>query len=118
MKGLSPGAALVLLMAGPATNAATITMIGQVLGRRSLLAYLLTIISGALLSGLFIDYILPAGWFILSAHFGSTGHNNQEILPAWVNIGSAIILAFLILNGYFRKFRDRGKPEMDDSLMK
>jgi uncharacterized membrane protein YraQ (UPF0718 family) len=111
MKGLSPGAALVLLMAGPATNAATITMIGKELGKRSLLAYLFAIISGALLSGLVIDYILPAGWFILSTHFGSTGLNNQEMLPVWVKSGSAIILTFLILNGYIRKFLDRGKTE-------
>jgi uncharacterized membrane protein YraQ (UPF0718 family) len=37
LKGLSPGAALVLLMAGPATNAATITMIAKVLGKKSLI---------------------------------------------------------------------------------
>ncbi|MDZ7739465.1 MAG: permease [Bacteroidales bacterium] len=52
LKGLSPGAALVLLMAGPATNAATITMIAKVMGRKSLVSYLASIISGALIFGL------------------------------------------------------------------
>ena len=48
LKGFSPGAALVLLMAGPATNAATITMVGKVLGKKSLFAFLGTIITGSL----------------------------------------------------------------------
>ncbi len=62
MKGLSPGAAFVLLMAGPATNAATITMIGKVLGKRSLIIYLISIIAGALTFGILIDYVLPVSW--------------------------------------------------------
>jgi hypothetical protein len=104
LKGLSPGAALVLLMAGPATNAATITMIGKVLGKKSLIGYLGAIITGAILSGLFIDNFLPAEWFKLSEHFGHMGHNHQEMLPVWLKTGSAIILTLLIINGYLQKF--------------
>lgn len=63
LKGLSPGAALVLLMAGPATNVASILVIGRVMGRRTLLIYLLTITAGAVIGGLIIDYLLPAEWF-------------------------------------------------------
>lgn len=109
MKGLSPGAALVLLMAGPATNAATITMIGKILGRKSLIAYLGAIITGALLTGLFIDNFLPAEWFRLSEHFGHMGHDHKEMLPLWLKTGSAIILTLLILNGYIMKLINRGK---------
>jgi uncharacterized membrane protein YraQ (UPF0718 family)/copper chaperone CopZ len=104
LKGLSPGAALVLLMAGPATNAATITMIGKVLGKKSLIGYLGAIITGAILSGLFIDNFLPAEWFKLSEHFGHMGHNHQEMLPVWLKAGSAIILTLLIINGYLQKY--------------
>lgn len=104
MKGFSPGAALVLLMAGPATNAATITMIGKVLGKKSLFSYLGTIITGALISGLFIDYFLPPQWFKLSEHFGHMGHNHQEMLPMWLKTGSAILLSLLIMNGYLQKY--------------
>ena len=103
LKGLSPGAALVLLMAGPATNAATMTMIGKVLGKKSLAAYLIAIISGAILSGMFIDNVLPREWFRLSEHFGHISHNH-EILPPWLKNGSAIALGLLIINGYIRKF--------------
>ena len=103
LKGLSPGAAFVLLMAGPATNAATITMIGKVLGKRSLLAYLGTIIVGALTFGFIIDYALPLEWFttIASTHLM---HDHGSHL-AWWQIGSGIVLALLIINGYIQKKR-------------
>jgi uncharacterized protein len=104
LKGLSPGAALVLLMAGPATNAATITMIGKVLGKKSLIGYLGAIITGALFAGLFIDYLLPHQWFNISEHFNHMGHDHTGMLPEWLKIGSAITLSLLILNGYIQKF--------------
>ena len=63
LKGLSPGAALVLLMAGPATNMAAILVINKVLKRKTLCIYLLSIIAGAMLFGLGIDYLLPTEWF-------------------------------------------------------
>jgi len=103
LKGLSPGAAFVLLMAGPATNAATITMIGKVMGKRSLFAYLATIIAGALGFGLLIDYILPINWFIemTSQQFS---HHHDSGLPIW-QLLSAITLSALIINGYIQKYR-------------
>jgi uncharacterized membrane protein YraQ (UPF0718 family)/copper chaperone CopZ len=109
LKGLSPGAALVLLMAGPATNAATITMIAKVLGKKSLIGYLGAIITGALLSGLFIDYFLPAEWFRISEHFGHMGHDHSGMLPVWLKTGSAIVLTLLIINGYLQKFLNTRK---------
>ncbi|MBN2519886.1 MAG: permease [Bacteroidales bacterium] len=101
LKGVSPGAAFVLLMAGPATNAATITMIGKVLGKRTLFIYLGTIISGALLSGLFIDYLLPTGWFIQIAH-QHLGHEHSEQIT-WLQIVSGSLLLGFIANGYIQK---------------
>ena len=64
LKGLSPGTALVLLMAGPAVNVASMLVISKVMGRKTLLLYLLSIVSGAILFGLGIDYLLPREWFI------------------------------------------------------
>jgi len=89
LKGVSPGAAFVLLMAGPASNVATITMIGKVLGRKSLFVYLATIVIGALSFGLLIDYILPVQWFngIAQQHLGH--HHNEGL--SWWQIASGII---------------------------
>ncbi len=67
LKGLSPGTALVLLMAGPAANFASITVISRNMGRRCATVYLSAIITGAIVSGLIIDYLLPASWFALPA---------------------------------------------------
>jgi len=113
LKGLSPGAALVLLMAGPATNAATITMIAKVLGKKPLIGYLGAIISGALLSGFILDYFLPSEWFNISDHFGHIGHNH-EMLPAWLKTISAISLTLLIINGYIQKYLNTKKMSISD----
>jgi len=108
LKGLSPGAALVLLMAGPATNAATIAIIGKVMGKKALLSYLGSIITGALLFGIIINELLPREWFAVSEHFGHMSHEHS-ILPPWLATGSAIILVLLIINGYIRKFTNSKK---------
>lgn len=101
MKGLSPGAALVLLMAGPAVNVASMLVIGKVMGRKSLLLYLLSIITGAILFGLGIDYLLPREWFLepLSA-IGSCDHESTSFF----HIGCTIALAILLLNALFRRY--------------
>ena len=53
--GLSPGAALVFLLAGPATSIASLTIVGKLLGRRSMIAYLMSIIVIAISAGLILD---------------------------------------------------------------
>ena len=104
MKGVSPGVALVFLMAGPATNAATITVLNKVLGRKTTFAYLISIIIGALVFGLLIDHALPREWFTLKglhSHMGA--HEGHFALPIWLQWGSSISLTLLILNGYLQK---------------
>ena len=73
-KGLTPGAALVLLMAGPAVNSASMLVVGKVFGRRTLRLYLTAIITGAVAFGLCIDYLLPQQWFKVSGMIMSGGH--------------------------------------------
>lgn len=85
--GLPPGAALVFLMAGPATNVATLGAVYRALGGRSLLVYLLTIVSGSLLAGLAFNQLLVINVSHLHAH---------EHLTGWWRIASAIVLAALI----------------------
>ena len=100
MKGLSPGAALVFLMAGPATNAATITVIGKSLGKRSLIAYLTSIIGGSIIFGILINEFLPWSWFTIIDIHGVHNHG----LPDWLKLGSTIALTLLIVNGFIRKY--------------
>jgi uncharacterized membrane protein YraQ (UPF0718 family) len=58
--GVSPGAALAFLIAGPATNAATLTSAWKFLGRRATVLYLATVAASALGSGLILDWLIPA----------------------------------------------------------
>ena len=97
MKGLSPGAALVFLMVGPATNAATITMVGKVLGRKTLFAYLGTVLASALFFGFIINEVLPQLWFGMST-MNHAAHNHEEMVPKWLMISSSLIFSLLILN--------------------
>ncbi|MBQ0149275.1 MAG: permease [Bacteroidales bacterium] len=57
MKGLTPGAALVLLMAGPACNIASMLVVRKVLGTRTLVTYILSIVAGAVLFGSIVDWM-------------------------------------------------------------
>jgi len=102
LKGLSPGAALVFLMAGPATNAATISVIGKSMGRKTLFIYLSTLILGALVSGLTVDYLLPREWFTGAIAHMHTGHEHN-LLPYGVHFISGILITLFILNIYLRK---------------
>ncbi|MGN1245848.1 MAG: SO_0444 family Cu/Zn efflux transporter [Muribaculaceae bacterium] len=64
MKGLTPGAALVLLMAGPAANFASVLVIRRSFGLNATRAYLASIIGGAVAFGMIVDYVLPGEWFV------------------------------------------------------
>lgn len=103
LKGISPGAALVFLMAGPATNAATITVIGNSFGRKALIGYLVSIISGAVMFGLIIDYLLPSALFLSPILSHAAHGNHHEMLPMWLSYGSSIVLSILLLFSLIRK---------------
>ncbi len=101
MKGLTPGAALVLLMAGPACNMASILVINKALGRKSLVFYLVSIITMAILWGHAVDYLLPAEWFHISLTTGSCG---MEERASWLNWSSTIALGILLLNALWQHY--------------
>ncbi len=105
MKGLSPGALLVFLMAGPATNAATMTVVGKNLGRKTLIIYLTALIVGSLLFGFIIDYFLPASWFLPIMNMA--GGHEHGFLPVWLTYGSAIILIALLINSFIKQYKLR-----------
>ncbi|MBL7969045.1 MAG: SO_0444 family Cu/Zn efflux transporter [Prolixibacteraceae bacterium] len=101
MKGVSPGAALVFMMAGPATNVATITVLAKTMGKKSLFIYLGSIIGGAIFFGLLTNWLIPAD-FILSKMSHNHGDGMEhEMLPKWIGVTSSIILVVSIISGYF-----------------
>jgi uncharacterized membrane protein YraQ (UPF0718 family)/copper chaperone CopZ len=114
MKGLSPGAALVFLMAGPATNAATMTVIGNSLGRKTLFMYLSSIIGSAIFFGLLIDYLFPSGFFMSSMI--TEGHTHTQILPESVKYISSILLGLLIIHAFIRKRFPGNAIQINDTM--
>lgn len=103
MKGLSPGAALVFLMAGPATNAATITVISKTLGKKSMFSYLASIIGGALFFGFIVDYFFPESLFTSSIKMMHHDHSSH-LIPEWLKYVSTAILVVAIINGFRLKY--------------
>lgn len=104
MKGLSPGTALVLLMAGPAVNAASMLVVGKVLGKKTLIIYILSITLGAILFGLGIDYLLPPEWF--SAPIARMAECS-ECGPSVFNIICTITLILLLVNAMILRYRHK-----------
>jgi len=103
MKGISPGAAIVFLMAGPATNIATFTVIWNAIGKRMTIIYLASIIIGAMLFGIIIDYVLPEAWL---SYFSVTEMiaEHDHILPHWLSLGSAVVLTLLVMNAEIQRY--------------
>ena len=111
LKGLTPGAALVLLMAGPAANAASILIINKVLGRKTLIIYLATIALGAIGFGLGIDYLLPRVWFTPTlAKTADCCDNHVE----WFSIGCTILLALLLIYALINHLRGHKHCHCDE----
>jgi hypothetical protein len=102
LKGASPGAALAFLVTGPATNAATIAVVGRVLGRRVLGIYLLTISGCAVAAALLLNRILSVAEVQEHAH-GAAGW------WGWVETLGGVVLLLILVNAL--RPRAGGKPE-------
>lgn len=91
-KGISPGAALVFLITGAATNAAGIATVWKIMGKKTAIIYLVTVAVSAVISGLALDglsgFIQQRGW-----HMGTHG----EMLPYSIKVLSALVLCALLL---------------------
>ncbi len=97
--GISPGAVLVFMLAGPATNIATIGVVYKELGKRAVAAYLIGVTGMALLFGFLTD------WMIAQFNFSVTPLNTMEhdLLPAWITISCSLLLAALMIKHYWKK---------------
>jgi uncharacterized membrane protein YraQ (UPF0718 family)/copper chaperone CopZ len=101
-KGVSPGAALVFLMTGPATNAATIATVWKVMGRRTALIYFGSVAVTSLASGMIFDALFTAEG--AAAHFHEA-HEGGGMLP-----GAAVALMAVLLYSAWRERAKRAKP--------
>jgi len=101
VKGLSPGAALVFLLAGPATNAATLAVTVKILGKRGAACYLAAIIVCSLAAGLCLDAFFP-GVAAKTADFLATAGEDAPGVASYLAAG---ILAACLLWPLFARRR-------------
>jgi len=94
LKGLSPGAALVFLITGPATNAAALTTIWNTLGRRTAILYLLTVAGSALGGGILLDFLIRRIDIGVASHCHDMGTGVLQHLSAVALLG---VLAYAFL---------------------
>ncbi|WP_094227067.1 SO_0444 family Cu/Zn efflux transporter [Methanolobus psychrotolerans] len=99
VKGMSPGTAFVFLLAGPATNAATITMVAKFLGKRSATLYLTMIAICSLAFGLLLDFIYLKLGIEVSSIVGSA----SDILAPWIKTMFALMLIPFIVHGIYKQ---------------
>lgn len=96
LKGLSPGVAFVLLMAGPAANFASILILNKTQGKKATAIYVVSVIVTAIAFGLIIDYLLPSQWFYISPI--GDGHSAHMHFGWFETICSVILICLLLLS--------------------
>ena len=93
VKGISPGAAMVFLLAGPATNVTTIVMLTKQFGGRFVRIYLACIIAGALISGYAFDYLLVlSGTHIIP----TMSMDSHSIIGAFQWVSALLLIALMV----------------------
>jgi hypothetical protein len=103
MMGVSPGAALVFLLSGPATNVTTLTVLTGVLGKRAAAVYLASIAFFAVALGLALDAVYAALGLSAKALSGQAG----EFMPLWLKWAGLFALAGISAGPVYRALARR-----------
>jgi uncharacterized protein len=99
LKGVSPGAALVFLLAGPATNITSLTVLTGILGRRATAIYLISIAISCVTFGLVTDQIYALSGISVNASIGQA----SEFMPFYMEWTGALLLILLSVKPLFGK---------------
>jgi hypothetical protein len=105
LAGVSPGAVLVFLLAGPATNMATLGIVKKELGMRALMSYLAGVVGVAIAFGYLTNYLVDRFSINIQAELASS----NELIPpsiAWV---SGVVLAVIIIRDLWKRYRPKTK---------
>jgi len=93
MAGLSPGTALVFMMAGPATNISTLGVIRNEMGGAVLIRYLLGVAVCAIGFASLLDFALN----YYAIDIGEQMQHSHELLPHWFGLTCAALIALLAI---------------------
>lgn len=95
-KGVLPGAALALLIAGPATNSVTISFVYKRMGKRVTVFYIFSIVVVSVVTGLIFDVL----WAKIGTGIDLVTAGGAH-LPHSIKIVSAILMAVIFLNSRY-----------------
>jgi len=93
LAGVSPGAVLVFLLVGPATNVASFALLKQELGIKVTVVYMSGLSFFSLLMGLLLEWLLNAQQWQIQASLGDA----HTMLPDFLSWASAFLLIFLAI---------------------
>ena len=98
--GISPGAVLVFMLAGPATNLSTMGMVRKEMGTSVLVGYIVGILSASIGLG----YL--ANWLVASFQFEvfQVAASHHEMTHSWIYPASALLLSLLIIRNWIKSF--------------
>ncbi len=99
LAGVSPGAVLIFLLVGPATNIASFALVRRELGNKVTAVYFAGIASVSLMMGVLLEWLLKAFDLNINA---SLGHAHA-MLPQWLSVASAVLLVVLAIKPLRRK---------------
>jgi len=103
MKGVSPGAALVFLLAGPATNLASLTVLSHLIGKRATGLYLASIAVTSVTAGLVVDAVYNSLRLDPRVVMGEAA----EVLPFWLKLAAALAVVGLSIGPVWRALLKR-----------
>ena len=98
MKGISPGAALVFLLTGPATNAVSFSAVTKIVGKKSTSIYMVSIVLVSLALGYFLN--------IFSDFFGikESMLHHHEAIPYWIKLTGSILMIMMFIWYYVKLY--------------
>ncbi|WP_096087199.1 SO_0444 family Cu/Zn efflux transporter [Agaribacterium haliotis] len=104
--GVSPGAVLVFMLVGPATNIATVGLVRRELGKRALAAYLGSVIGVGFVFGALTNYLAAQ----YDLNFLAQAQHAHAMLPSTLSYAAAIVLAAFMTRGLVSQFNARPAP--------
>lgn len=103
MKGLTPGAALLLLLVGPATNLSNIAVLQKYIGKKGVMINVASIAIVALIFSFVTDWLYLDVWKVdFAHHMKMNGHDHAEHYGL-LNTISAVVLVVLLIKGILRE---------------
>lgn len=102
LKGMSPGTALVFMLAGPAVNVASLGMITSILGKKGAAVHLSILAVSTVILGLAVDAL----YTYLGISAAASVSQGGEFMPVWLQWGSLAVLVVTAVLPSFMKKKD------------